>query len=78
MQIMVGLFEKNHDADIKIMAQSFLNLMQLNAMGAPADFTFFGEQIKRARYKGIKELLNATIINQSITGMYETHKKLGE
>lgn len=72
------LYESNREADIKDIAQSFLNLMQLNTMGAPADFTFFGEKIGRARYQSIKEILTATIVSQSITGLYETHKKLGE
>lgn len=72
------LFEQNQEADIKVMAESFLNLMQFNAMGAPADFKFFDTTIPRKRYTSIKEILKATIISQSITGLYETHLKLGE
>ncbi|MDT2758952.1 type II CRISPR RNA-guided endonuclease Cas9 [Enterococcus xiangfangensis] len=76
--ILENLFEENQDADIKLTAQSFLNLMQFNAMGAPAEFKFFDTAIPRKRYTSTKELLTATIINQSITGLYETHWKLGE
>ncbi|MGO3728827.1 MAG: type II CRISPR RNA-guided endonuclease Cas9, partial [Enterococcus viikkiensis] len=72
------LFEQNKDIEITLVAESFVNLMQFNAMGAPADFKFFDSTIPRKRYTSIKELLTATIINQSITGMYETHLKLGE
>lgn len=72
------LFEQNKDTEITLVAESFVNLMQFNAMGAPADFKFFDSTIPRKRYTSIKELLTATIINQSITGMYETHLKLGE
>ena len=78
LQKLIAVYEDNKDADIKLMAKSFLNLMQFNAMGAPADFKFFDVNIPRKRYTSIKEILNATIINQSITGLYETHKKLGE
>lgn len=78
LQNLESLFKENQDTDIKLIAQSFLNLMQFNAMGAPADFKFFDTTIPRKRYTNIKELLAATIINQSITGLYETHWKLGE
>ena len=78
LEKLTTLFEENHEADIKLIAQSFLKLMQFNAMGAPADFFFFFQVITRKRYTSIKELLNATVISQSITGLYETHKKLGE
>ena len=78
LEKLTTLFEENHEADIKLIAQSFLKLMQFNAMGAPADFRFFEQVIPRKRYTSIKELLNATVISQSITGLYETHKKLGE
>lgn len=72
------LFEQNQEKEIKVLAESFLNLLQFNAMGAPADFKFFDTNIPRKRYTSIKEILKATIISQSITGLYETHLKLGE
>lgn len=66
------------DSEVKEIAQSFVDLMQLNAFGAPADFKFFGETIPRKRYTSVNELLEATIINQSITGLYETRRRLGD
>ncbi|MBF0709852.1 type II CRISPR RNA-guided endonuclease Cas9 [Gemella sp. GL1.1] len=77
-------FEKNKDGDISLYAESFANLLKLTSMGAPSAFKFFGESIGRRRYtttKDIKECLGATLINQSITGLYETRidmSKLGE
>ncbi len=70
------LFEQNKDNDIKVIAQSFVNLMAFNAMGAPASFKFFEATIERKRYTNLKELLSATIIYQSITGLYEARKRL--
>lgn len=72
------LFEQNKEGDIKALAQSFVNLMDFNAMGAPASFKFFETTIERKRYNNLKELLNATIIYQSITGLYEARKRLDD
>lgn len=66
---------------IKEISNSFINLLTLTALGAPADFNFLGEKIPRKRYTSTKECLNATLIHQSITGLYETRidlSKLGE
>ena len=73
-----SLYAENRDGDIKDIAQSFINLMTFTAMGAPADFKFFGTTIPRKRYTSVNELLNAIIIDQSITGLYETYTKLGD
>ncbi|MCD2254177.1 type II CRISPR RNA-guided endonuclease Cas9 [Listeria marthii] len=70
------LFEQNKEGDIQAIAQSFINLMVFNAMGAPASFKFFETTIERKRYNNLKELLNSTIIYQSITGLYESRKRL--
>lgn len=72
------LFEENYEMDTKTLAKSFLNLMHFTAIGAPTDFNFFEKTISRKRYTSLKELLSATIISQSITGLYETHTKLGD
>lgn len=72
------LYEKNKEGDIKDIATSFVNLMQLNKIGAPAKFEFFDEAVERQRYTSTAELLTASIIYQSITGLYETRRKLGE
>ncbi|WP_167629302.1 type II CRISPR RNA-guided endonuclease Cas9 [Listeria valentina] len=73
-----ALYEKNQDAPAQEMAVSFVNLMQLNKMGAPASFEFFGEKIDRHRYTSTAELLKATIVYQSITGLYEARKRVDE
>lgn len=60
---------------------SFVNLLTLTALGAPADFKFFGTTIPRKRYGSPQSILSATLIHQSITGLYETRidlSKLGE
>ncbi|HBM3715546.1 TPA: type II CRISPR RNA-guided endonuclease Cas9, partial [Listeria innocua] len=72
------LFEENKECDIKVVAQSFVSLIELNAYGAPHEFKFFETKFKRKRYKNLKELLNSTIIYQSITGLYESRKRLDD
>lgn len=74
----LALYEKHQSDAIEEIAESFVNLMQLNAMGAPVNFDFFGEAIPRKRYKSVNEVLSSVIINQSITGLYETRTKLGD
>ena len=76
-----NLYADNEQADIEILANSFINLLTFTALGAPAAFKFFGKEIDRKRYTTVSEILNATLIHQSITGLYETRidlSKLGE
>ena len=76
-----SIYEKAENPTLEEIATSFVNLLSYTAMGAAADFTFFGEKISRIRYRSINECLNATLIHQSITGLYETRidlSKLGE
>ncbi|TAA66201.1 type II CRISPR RNA-guided endonuclease Cas9 [Streptococcus sp. LQJ-218] len=76
-----NLYADNEQADIEMLANSFINLLTFTALGAPATFKFFGKDIDRKRYTTISEILNATLIHQSITGLYETRidlSKLGE
>ncbi|EAH1309762.1 type II CRISPR RNA-guided endonuclease Cas9, partial [Listeria monocytogenes] len=73
-----NLFEQNKEGDIQAIAQSFVDLMAFNAMGAPASFKFFEATIDRKRYTNLKELLSSTIIYQSITGLYESRKRLDD
>ncbi|SDB90551.1 CRISPR-associated endonuclease, Csn1 family [Pelagirhabdus alkalitolerans] len=68
--------EKSDQAEVGELATSFINLMDLNRMGAPSTFKFFGTNIERKRYTSIKELLDATIVFQSITGLHETRKEV--
>ncbi len=71
-----NLYENNKGEECKFIAQSFVNLMKLNQMGAPSEFDFFGTKITRNRYQSTKELLTGTIIYQSVTGLYETHQRV--
>ena len=76
-----NLYADNEQADIEILANSFTNLLTFTALGAPAAFKFFGKDVDRKRYTTVSEILNATLIHQSITGLYETRidlSKLGE
>lgn len=76
-----NLYADNEQADIEILANSFINLLTFTALGAPAAFKFFGKDIDRKRYTTVSEILNATLIHKSITGLYETRidlSKLGE
>lgn len=76
-----NLYADNEQADIESLANSFINLLTFTALGAPAAFKFFGKDVDRKRYTTVSEILNATLIHQSITGLYETRidlSKLGE
>ena len=76
-----NLYADNEQADIEILVNSFINLLTFTALGAPAAFKFFGKDVDRKRYTTVSEILNATLIYQSITGLYETRidlSKLGE
>ena len=76
-----NLYADNEQADIEILANSFINLLTFTALGAPAAFKFFGKDVDRKRYTTVSEILNANLIHQSITGLYETRidsSKLGE
>ena len=76
-----NLYADNEQADIETLANSFINLLTFTALGAPAAFKFFGKDVDRKRYTTVSEILNATLIHQSITGLYETRidlSKLGE
>lgn len=72
--------EKMDEMDDELLAASFVNLLTFTAFGAPADFDFLHQKIARKRYTSLTECLNATLIHQSITGLYEIRidlRKLG-
>ena len=75
--------------DIKQLCFSFIGpensknsgLFELTSQGSASDFEFLGVKIPRYRDYTPSSLLNATLIHQSITGLYETRidlRKLGE
>ncbi|HHJ7303404.1 TPA: Cas9 endonuclease PAM-interacting domain-containing protein, partial [Streptococcus pyogenes] len=47
-------------------------------LGAPTAFKYFDTTIDRKRYTSTKEVLDATFIHQSITGLYETRIDLSQ
>ncbi|MFZ7334025.1 type II CRISPR RNA-guided endonuclease Cas9 [Streptococcus pluranimalium] len=56
-------------------------IFELVSIGSASDFDFLGTKIPRYRDYSPSSLLNATLIHQSITGLYETRidlRKLGE
>ncbi|MEW4354380.1 type II CRISPR RNA-guided endonuclease Cas9 [Streptococcus pneumoniae] len=72
------LYDQADKEDIRSMASSFSNLLTFTAFGAPAAFKFFNETVDRKRYTSTKECLDATLIHQSITGLYETRIDLSK
>ncbi|HEO6864989.1 TPA: hypothetical protein VBC47_001135, partial [Streptococcus agalactiae] len=59
-------------------ANNIINLFTFTSLGAPAAFKFFDKIVDRKRYTSTKEVLNSTLIHQSITGLYETRIDLGK
>ena len=75
------LYSDSEQSNMEELANSFINLLTFTAFGAPAVFKFLGNDIERKRYSSVTEIFNATLIHQSITGLYETRidlSKLGE
>ena len=72
------LYDKNDGDDISDLTSSFVNLLTFTAIGAPAAFKFLGSVIDRKRYTSIAEILEATLIHQSVTGLYETRIDLSK
>ena len=71
------------DNDIYQLSESFISLLKLTSFGAPGAFRFLGVEISQSnvRYQSVSSCFNATLIHQSITGLYETRidlSKLGE
>ncbi len=71
------------DKDIYQLSESFISLLKFTSFGAPGAFKFLGVEISQSsvRYKPNSQFLDTTLINQSITGLYETRidlSKLGE
>lgn len=73
-----ALYDQADEQDLKTVASSFSNLLTFTAFGAPAAFKFFEQTVDRKRYTSTKECLDATLIHQSITGLYETRIDLSK
>lgn len=78
LEKMKEIYRKNVDTEIDELVTSFINLLTFTSIGAPVTFKFFGRSIERRRYSSIAEILNATLIHQSVTGLYETRIDLGK
>lgn len=64
-------FEKDKPEAIAEQCRAFVDLLQLTMIGAPSDFTFFDTKIPRKRYTSLTDIWDATLIYQSVTGLYE-------
>lgn len=53
-------------------------IFELVSIGSASDFDFLGTKIPRYRDYSPSSLLNANLIRQSITGLYETRIDLGK
>ncbi|SFF78079.1 type II CRISPR RNA-guided endonuclease Cas9 [Streptococcus equinus] len=80
---LINEFTEYGQEDISSLSESFINLLKFTSFGAPGAFKFLKLDVKQSnlRYQTVTEILNATLIHQSITGLYETRidlSKLGE
>ena len=76
-------YEEFKDSEIELVAKSFLSLLTFVKMGASSTFEFFNLKIMQdsLRYRSTSEVTSGILINQSITGLYETRtdlSRLGE
>lgn len=71
-------YHNNSDLPVNERAENIINVFIFVALGAPAAFKFFDATIDRKRYTSTKEVLNATLIHQSVTGLYETRIDLSQ
>lgn len=81
LEKIIKTFDESEEKSINEKAEQFKSLFTFTSLGAPAAFKFFDKNIDRKRYTSTTEVLTATLIHQSITGLYETRidlSKLGE
>ncbi|MGT2844208.1 type II CRISPR RNA-guided endonuclease Cas9 [Streptococcus hongkongensis] len=81
LEKIIKLYNEKNQFTIEEQAINMLNLFTFTKLGAPASFKFFGVDIDRKRYISTTEILDSVLIQQSITGLYETRldlRKLGE
>lgn len=74
----LSAYNKHRDKPVREQAENIIHLFTLTNLGAPAAFKYFDTTIERNRYKSTKEVLDATLIHQSITGLYETRIDLSQ
>ncbi|WP_159721060.1 type II CRISPR RNA-guided endonuclease Cas9 [Streptococcus halichoeri] len=74
----LSAYNNHRDKPIREQAENIIHLFTLTNLGAPAAFKFFNTTIDRKRYTSTKEILDSTLIHQSITGLYETRLDLSQ
>ena len=75
----VEAYSARKDTDnLEELCNSFINLLDLTALGSAVDFEFLGTKIPRYRDYTPSSLLKATLIHQSVTGLYETRIDLSK
>ena len=75
----IEAYSARKDTDnLEELCNSFINLLNLTALGSAADFEFLGTKIPRYRDYTPSSLLKATLIHQSVTGLYETRIDLSK
>lgn len=74
----INLFNENKASKIEDKIESTIELFKYTNFGAPEMFKFFNEKIERARYLGINEIWESTLIFHSVTGLYETRVNLSD
>lgn len=67
-------------SDAVSLSNSFISLLKYTSFGAPGGFKFLDLDVKQGnlRYQTVTEVLDATLIHQSITGLYETRIDLSQ
>lgn len=78
LEKILNLYNEKNQYNIEEQATNMLNLFTFTGLGAPATFKFFNVDIERKRYTSSTEILNSTLIRQSITGLYETRIDLSK
>ena len=75
----VDAYSARKDTDnLEELCNSFMNLLNLTALGSAVDFEFLGTKIPRYRDYTPSSLLKATLVYQSVTGLYETRIDLSK
>lgn len=78
LEKILTLYNEKNQFSIEEQATNMLNLFTFTGLGAPATLKFFNVDIDRKRYTSSTEILNSTLIRQSITGLYETRIDLSK
>lgn len=72
--------QRFEDATIEEVCDSFVKLLMYTSAGSSTEFEFFGKKISRdsLRYNLSKKFYEATLIYQSVTGIFETRVDLSK